>query len=83
MAGISSSALDQVQLEQYLLKRKLDRPNFASVPVEQLYELTGLQKEGQFTLTAVLLFSLYPQAYFPPAQHHRVPCAGHRNGGSG
>ena len=49
MAGISSSALDQVQLEQYLLKRKLDRPNFASVPAEQFYELTGLQKEGQFT----------------------------------
>ena len=65
VAGISSSALDQVQLEQYLLKRKLDRPNFASVPAEQLYELTGLQKEGQFTLTAVLLFGLYPQAYFP------------------
>lgn len=62
---ISSSALDQVQLERYLLKRKLDRPNFVSVPAEQLYELTGLQKEGQFTLTAVLLFSLYPQAYFP------------------
>ncbi len=63
--GISPSALDQVQLEQYLLKRKLDRPNFASVPAEQLYELTGLQKGGQFTLTAVLMFSLYPQAYFP------------------
>ena len=63
--GISLSALDPVQLEQYLLKRKLDRPNFASVPTEQLYELTGLQKEGQFTLTAVLLFGLYPQAYFP------------------
>lgn len=47
--GISSSALDQVQLERYLLKRKLDRPNFASVPAEQLYELTGPQKEGQFT----------------------------------
>ena len=63
--GISDTALDQIQLEQYLLKRKLARPNFASMPSEQLYELTGLKKGGQLTLTAVLLFSLYPQAYFP------------------
>lgn len=63
--GVSDTALDQVQLEQYLLKRKQERPNFASMPSEQLYELTGLRKDGQFTLTAVLLFSLYPQAYFP------------------
>lgn len=63
--SISDTALDQVQLEQYLLKRKLERPNFASMPSEQLYELTGLKKDGQLTLTAVLLFSLYPQAYFP------------------
>lgn len=63
--GISDSAFDQVQLEQYLLKRKQGRPNLASVSPEQLYELAGLKKEGRFTLTAVLLFSLYPQAYFP------------------
>ncbi len=63
--GISAAALDQLQLKQYLLKRRLNRPNLAAVSEEQLYELTGLKKEGQFTLTAALLFSLYPQAYFP------------------
>lgn len=63
--GISDSAFDQIRLEQYLLKRKQSRPNLASVSPEQLYELAGLKKEGRFTLTAVLLFSLYPQAYFP------------------
>ena len=62
---ITPASLDQAQVEQYLLKRKLDRPNFAAVPLEQLYELTGITRNGKVTLAAVLLFSAYPQAYFP------------------
>lgn len=62
---ITSAALDQTLIEQYLLKRKLDRPNFAAVSTEQLYELTGITRNGKVTLAAVLLFSPYPQAYFP------------------
>ena len=63
--GVSLAALDQIRLEQYLLQRRLDRPNLNAVPVEQLYELTGITRGGQVTLSAVLLFSPYPQAYFP------------------
>ncbi len=63
--GVSISGLDQIKLEQYLLKRKLDRPNLAALPLEQLYELTGITREGKVTLSAVLLFCPYPQAYFP------------------
>lgn len=63
--GIPDASLDHLKLEQYLLKRKQDRPNLSAVSPDQLYELTGLKKEGRFTLTAVLLFSLYPQSYFP------------------
>lgn len=63
--GISVSTLDQTKLEQYLLKRKLERPNMASLSLEQLYELTGITRGGQVTLSAALMFSPYPQAYFP------------------
>ena len=35
------------------------------MPLEQLYELTGITRNGKVTLAAVLLFSPYPQAYFP------------------
>lgn len=63
--GIALAALDQTRLEQYLLQRRVDRPNLNAVPVEQLYELTGITRNGQVTLAAVLLFSPYPQAYFP------------------
>ena len=33
--------------------------------MEQLYELTGVMKGGKVTLSAVMLFGYYPQAYFP------------------
>lgn len=62
---ISIAGLDQTRLEQYLLQRKLDRPNLGSLPLDQLYELTGITRKGRITLSAVLLFSHYPQAYFP------------------
>ena len=59
------SSLDPARLEQYIQRRKLDRPNFAAFPLPQLYELTGILREGKPTLSAFLLFCLYPQAYFP------------------
>ena len=32
---------------------------------QQQYELTGITRDGQVTMTALLLFGLYPQAYYP------------------
>lgn len=61
----SVSSLDGTKVEQFLLRRKLERPNLAAIPSEQLYELSGIMKGGQVTLMAVLLFCPYPQAYFP------------------
>ncbi len=61
----SVEALDEMKLEDYILRRKSNRPNLATLPLAQLYDLTGILREGQVTLAAVLLFSPYPQAYFP------------------
>ncbi len=63
----SLASLDPIKLEEYLLRRKANRPNLASVTHEQLYELTGVIHDGCVTLAALLLFGLYPQAYFPKA----------------
>lgn len=57
--------LDQDRLAQYVLRRKQDRPHFATLSPNQLYDLIGITKNGAVTLSAVLLFSPYPQAYFP------------------
>ena len=57
--------LDQDHLAQYVLRRKQDRIHFATLEPSQLYDLIGVTKNGVVTLAAVLLFSPYPQAYFP------------------
>lgn len=63
--GATLAALDQVSVEEYLLRRKKNRPHLDTVPLEQLYELTGILHNGKVTMSAVMLFSPYPQAYFP------------------
>jgi len=63
--GASMKALNQLLLEEYLIKRKRERPGFSELPQEQIYELTGITRDGEITLAAVLLFSPYPQAYYP------------------
>lgn len=62
---VGLSDLDQTQLEQYMLRRKQERPNLAALPLEQFYTLAGITRNGQVTLAALLLFCPYPQAYFP------------------
>ena len=63
--GASIATLDPIKLEDYLLRRKKNRPHLDTVPTEQLYELTGILRGGKVTLSAVMLFGYYPQAYFP------------------
>lgn len=65
VAQVGVQDLDQDRLAQYVLRRKQDRPHFATLELAQLYDLIGVTKNGDVTLAAVLLFSPYPQAYFP------------------
>lgn len=62
---VSLQSLDQAKLEDYLSKKRHERPNLASMSEQQQYELTGITREGQITMGALLLFGLYPQAYYP------------------
>ncbi len=58
-------ALDQVAIAEYILKIKANKPNLSQLPKAQIYELMSLCRGDKITLAAVLLFSLYPQAYYP------------------
>lgn len=61
----SLAALDATKLDNYLARKKQEHAHLAAVTQEQLLELTGITRDGQVTITALLLFGLYPQAYFP------------------
>ncbi|MCD8151045.1 MAG: AAA family ATPase [Clostridiales bacterium] len=63
--GATINALDSNKLDEYLVRKKNDRPNLALLSSEQQYEFTGITRGNQVTLAALLLFGIYPQAYFP------------------
>lgn len=63
--GVSINALDQEKIEDYLARKRRERPNLAQMPGETQMELAGIVREGKITMTALLLFGLYPQAFYP------------------
>lgn len=60
-----SQTLDSELLEQYISALKKGRPNLSKMDMEQICELMSMTKDGIPTLAAVMLFSPFPQAYFP------------------
>ena len=59
------SSLDTAVLNSYLERLKHGKPNLANLDEEEIYELMSITREREVTLNAALLFSPYPQAYFP------------------
>lgn len=59
------TAFDNKKLQEYLYKMKENKPNLANLEDSQIYELMSITRDNQFTLSSVMLFCLYPQAYFP------------------
>ncbi len=62
---VTRLSLRQDALEEYIRKLKEGKPNLAGLTDEEICELLSVTRERKVTLAAVLLFSLYPQAYFP------------------
>lgn len=52
-------------LGKYIIFLKEGKPNLSSLRETEIYELMSITRNNQVTLSAALLFSPYPQAYFP------------------
>lgn len=59
------SSLNQEKLDSYVGELKEGKPNLAAIADNDIYELMSIKRDGEVTLTSILLFSPYPQAYFP------------------
>lgn len=57
--------LDMSKVDEYLARKRHERANLTLLSQEQQYELTGITREGKITMTALLMFGVYPQAYYP------------------
>ena len=61
----SIELMNKDKLEDYLIKRRADRPGFAQLTKDQAYEMLNITRDGIPTLAAVMNFAIYPQGYFP------------------
>lgn len=58
-------SLDQDGVAAYIEQKKIDRPKFAQLPENMMYEMLNILRNGKPTLAALLNFGIYPQGYFP------------------
>lgn len=62
---VSFSSLDQGQLSKYLELLKEGKPRLSVLSDEEIYELMSIKRDNGITLSTVMNFCRYPQAYFP------------------
>ena len=62
---VTLSSLNQEKLALYTDLLKKGKPNLANLDDESIYELMSVTRNGEVTLSATMIFSPYPQAYFP------------------
>lgn len=61
----NDDSLDKDALQRYLLKLRLNKPNLSRLEDQQILRLMSMFIDGKPSLSAILLFCPYPQAYFP------------------
>lgn len=61
----SFASLNQDMLAEYVKSLKKGKPRLAVIPDDEIYELMSIKKDNLITLSAVINFCPYPQAYFP------------------
>ncbi len=76
-------AIDIAALEKYKEMLKQSKPNLAGLPDRQLCNLQGLFRDEKPTLACLMLFGLYPQAFFPQACITAVAVPGNYLGETG
>lgn len=61
----SMNTLEALQVQNYVMQKKLERPGFAQLPDDQAFEMLNITRGGVPTLAAVMNFCVYPQGYLP------------------
>ena len=62
---VTLSSLNQLKLTMYIDLLKKGKPNLANLDDKSIYELMSVTRNDEVTLSTTMIFSPYPQAYFP------------------
>lgn len=65
VSRVTMASLDQTLLDEYINQLKKGKPRLAAVENQAIYELMSIKRNNEITLSATMMFSPYPQAYFP------------------
>lgn len=65
VSQVDFGALNQSKVNDYLLKLKDGKKNLSNLEDETIFKLMNIKRDEGVTLASTLLFSPYPQAYFP------------------
>lgn len=65
VARANFASLKQELLAEYVALLKKNKPHFSAMSDNEIYELMSIKRNNEITLSAVMNFSPYPQAYFP------------------
>lgn len=77
------AALKQDLLNQYIQLLKSGKPNLSNMEDKNIYELMSITRNHEVTLSTALLFSPYPQAYFPQLCITAISVPGNELGDTG
>ena len=58
------SMLDQNAIDEYLMRLRKNRPNLSRLDNDAILSMMGFARDGHPSLSALMLFSVYPQAVF-------------------
>ena len=72
--------LHEAQLNLFLSKIRIEKPNLANLNDNDILTLCGLYKDGKPTVAGLMIFGLYPQANFPGFDLTAVVVPGYQMG---
>ena len=75
------AALAQNDVTRYIELLKAGKPHLADLDDEEICELMSITRDHQITLSTVMIFSPYPQAYFPQLCITAISVPGRELGG--
>lgn len=57
--------LDKNKIDEYIRIRQKERPQFATLEKQQMYEMLNITKNGKVTMASLMNFGIYPQGTLP------------------
>lgn len=74
------NVIDKAKMEDYVQRIMDSNPKLAQIDKSSVYELLSLTSGGKYTLTSIMLFSIYPQLFYPQYTVNATVIPGYERG---